>query len=639
MAKLPNYAASVELQGAVFPKNENDFPLMHAHYVQVDETGKRLDVVLNEIANNGGGGIPDIAYTQDSGVVELPDADKIRVVGTCSGWGASGGTVSLLLIDKDLIVVAERPLVTGGDSYVKNIDEAVTIPADAKYFVTSASTSVGQIYDDTNNHSYTCNFVVSFVKESGGGTGADGITPQLRIDWVTTMWEVSYDNGVSWTSLGVKATGEGVGSVEYRASGTDYEGRMCHYYEVVGTEGSIFGTLTITDGEDGFSPTVEVQTTGGIPDIKYTSETGIVELPDADKMRVTGSCSGYMSGSLTSLLLLDGSRVVVANHGLVDGGDSIVEDVNITIDIPAQAKYLVISEDMPVGSNYYEASAYYSCDLNIGFSSTNSKIEAITLVITDVNGTKSVDIPVGGGGNSPEIVQTAGGSTESVMSQRACSTAFASALKDFAEGNDVFIADISETPHGVAVTFWHKNLFNKATVLENTGINVNETGATYASDGKFVSDYIPVEAGKTYHLNWGDKRQYVVGFDSNKQYVAKLYSKYDTDAKADKFTVPVGMAYARIQSANETLDTLQLELGDTFTGYAPFTDAEEITVTTENGLGATGETKTIRKDETVEFNSIYPTMRIYAHGAENFKAKYNVDTSSMFANEGDAWED
>lgn len=38
-------------------------------------------------------------------------------------------------------------------------------------------------------------------------TGASGITPQLRINAETDIWEVSYDNGGSWTSLGIKATG------------------------------------------------------------------------------------------------------------------------------------------------------------------------------------------------------------------------------------------------------------------------------------------------------------------------------------------------------------------------------------------------------------------------------------------------
>ena len=35
--------------------------------------------------------------------------------------------------------------------------------------------------------------------------GKDGVTPQLHINETTLMWEVSYDNGASWTSLGVKA--------------------------------------------------------------------------------------------------------------------------------------------------------------------------------------------------------------------------------------------------------------------------------------------------------------------------------------------------------------------------------------------------------------------------------------------------
>jgi hypothetical protein len=38
-----------------------------------------------------------------------------------------------------------------------------------------------------------------------GATGANGITPQLRIN--AGNWEVSYDNGATWTSLGVPATG------------------------------------------------------------------------------------------------------------------------------------------------------------------------------------------------------------------------------------------------------------------------------------------------------------------------------------------------------------------------------------------------------------------------------------------------
>ena len=59
----------------------------------------------------------------------------------------------------------------------------------------------------TNGNTFT--FTVTNGNSGSDGTnGKDGITPQLRINESTNMWEVSYDNGKTWTSLGVKATGE-----------------------------------------------------------------------------------------------------------------------------------------------------------------------------------------------------------------------------------------------------------------------------------------------------------------------------------------------------------------------------------------------------------------------------------------------
>ena len=37
---------------------------------------------------------------------------------------------------------------------------------------------------------------------AAGVDGKDGTTPRLRINAETNMWEVSYDNGVTWTSMG-----------------------------------------------------------------------------------------------------------------------------------------------------------------------------------------------------------------------------------------------------------------------------------------------------------------------------------------------------------------------------------------------------------------------------------------------------
>lgn len=41
-----------------------------------------------------------------------------------------------------------------------------------------------------------------------GEKGADAIAPKVRINEATNCWEVSIDNGTTWTSTGIKATGE-----------------------------------------------------------------------------------------------------------------------------------------------------------------------------------------------------------------------------------------------------------------------------------------------------------------------------------------------------------------------------------------------------------------------------------------------
>ena len=39
-----------------------------------------------------------------------------------------------------------------------------------------------------------------------GKDGKDGLTPLLRINPATNLWEVSYDNGITWTVLGTNTT-------------------------------------------------------------------------------------------------------------------------------------------------------------------------------------------------------------------------------------------------------------------------------------------------------------------------------------------------------------------------------------------------------------------------------------------------
>ena len=44
--------------------------------------------------------------------------------------------------------------------------------------------------------------------------GNDGITPKLKINATTNEWEVSYDSGNTWVSLGIKASGQTGASIQ-----------------------------------------------------------------------------------------------------------------------------------------------------------------------------------------------------------------------------------------------------------------------------------------------------------------------------------------------------------------------------------------------------------------------------------------
>ena len=85
-------------------------------------------------------------------------------------------------------------------------------------------------------------WLASIKGEKGetGANGVDGISPKLQINATTNMWEISYDDGKTWTSLNVKASGE---------NGTN------------GTNG--------TNGIDGISPKLQINTTTNMWEISY----------------------------------------------------------------------------------------------------------------------------------------------------------------------------------------------------------------------------------------------------------------------------------------------------------------------------------------------------------------------------------
>lgn len=80
--------------------------------------------------------------------------------------------------------------------------------------------------------------------------GKDGVTPRLRISESTNMWEVSYDNGLTWESLGVKATQDSqTGGSAYRdALAMGYTGTATDFVDLL--LGNTTGDSVI-ESEDG----------------------------------------------------------------------------------------------------------------------------------------------------------------------------------------------------------------------------------------------------------------------------------------------------------------------------------------------------------------------------------------------------
>ena len=70
------------------------------------------------------------------------------------------------------------------------------------------TTNMWEVSYDNGETWTSLNVPATGDKGEDGKDGEDGITPILRINSDTNMWEVSYDNGTTWTSLNVPATGE-----------------------------------------------------------------------------------------------------------------------------------------------------------------------------------------------------------------------------------------------------------------------------------------------------------------------------------------------------------------------------------------------------------------------------------------------
>ena len=188
-----------------------------------------------------------------------------------------------------------------------------------------------------------------------GEKGDKGITPQLRINENTNEWEVSYDNGTTWTSLGVKATADSTyasklqfqripGKDEYCVAGIGLE-EECEIIIPSTHKG-----LPVTEiAKDALSICVRL-TSVVIPDsvttigwYAFQYNSALTSVVIGDNVATIGNYAFYYCNSLTSVVIGDNVTTI---------GDA------------------TFSGCIGLASVYYKGTASEWADISIGSSNT-----------------------------------------------------------------------------------------------------------------------------------------------------------------------------------------------------------------------------------------------------------------------------
>lgn len=121
-----------------------------------------------------------------------------------------------------------------------------------------------------------------------------------------------------------------------------------------------------------------------------------------------------------------------------------------------------------------------------------------------------------------------------------------------------------------------KNLFNKNKITKGKNLNAS-TGGLYDAATRSVSDYIPVCANQTYHVDFGIGYQnfinqgsipYSVLYNSDLTFNS-LTEKTKTTTTGYCFTSPIN-GFIRLNFYIDMEDYVQLEVGSTVTEYEPY---------------------------------------------------------------------
>ena len=148
--------------------------------------------------------------------------------------------------------------------------------ADAKKLATDAKDIAQSVRTDADEGKFN---------GAKGEKGETGTTPQLKIG-EDNLWHVSYDNGGTWVSLGVKATGDTGAAGKDGVDGlTPYIGENGNWWignTDTGVSAKGIKGDTGAKGADGVSPTVQVETIDGGHRVTFTdaSDSHAVDVLD-----------------------------------------------------------------------------------------------------------------------------------------------------------------------------------------------------------------------------------------------------------------------------------------------------------------------------------------------------------------------
>jgi hypothetical protein len=226
-------------------------------------------------------------------------------------------------------IVSIEPFTTGNGGYIIGLSsgQTLTINNGAKGDKgESGSTPVISVKMDTDGN-YYWTLDGEFIIADGhklpvtGQEGGLGITPRLRIDPDTNYWEVSYDNGNSWTSLGVKATGK---------DGTNGGNGDSFFRDVTEDENNVYFTLadgTIISLPKGSQLEIEFDSgeqvamaPGAVRELRYTVKSG---LPDID-------IEIFPSADITATLFADPASRKTGTIRITTG-DAVTADSKVVV--------------------------------------------------------------------------------------------------------------------------------------------------------------------------------------------------------------------------------------------------------------------------------------------------------------------